>query len=224
MATVGHRRRACASAGAARAACASCLSCCSRCVTRSLARRRPISSFVSPGPRPPMPPVRRESESSFWARRGRLYLSCASSTWSLPSPALGALGEDVEDELRAVDDLEVASASAIAAGLRGRELAIEDQHARRRAASRGRPPRRACPCPGRTSGSMRSRIWRTTSATSVPAVRASSRSSRMLSSARRARRCALDLSPTCTRIARPSFARDVARPRALARTRPRGRP
>ena len=63
----------------------SCFSWRSRCVTRSFARRRPISSFVSPGPRPPMPPVRRESESSFWARRGIAYFSCASSTWSLPS-------------------------------------------------------------------------------------------------------------------------------------------
>ena len=36
--------------------------------------------------------------------RGRLYSSCASSTWSLPSALHGVLGEDVEDQLRAVDD------------------------------------------------------------------------------------------------------------------------
>ena len=46
----------------------------------------------------------------------------------LAVPALGALGEDVEDELRAVDDLEVGLLGD-AAGLRGRELAVEDQHA-----------------------------------------------------------------------------------------------
>ena len=52
---------------------------------RSRTRRRSISSFVSPGPRPPMPPASRESESSLWASRGSRYLSWASSTWSLPS-------------------------------------------------------------------------------------------------------------------------------------------
>ena len=124
------RGRACA--GAARAASPSCLSWCSRCVTRSFARRRPISSFVSPGPRPPMPPVSRERLSSFCARRGIAYLSCASSTWSLPSAACGALGEDVEDELRAVDDLEV-GVLGDRARLRGRQLAVEDEDARRRA-------------------------------------------------------------------------------------------
>ena len=36
--------------------------------------------------------------------RGRLYSSCASSTWSLPSALTRVLGEDVEDQLRAVDD------------------------------------------------------------------------------------------------------------------------
>ena len=54
-----------------------------------------------------MPPVRRESESSFWPSRGSEYLSCASSTCSLPSLDSRALREDVEDELRAIDDLEI---------------------------------------------------------------------------------------------------------------------
>ena len=52
---------------------------------RSRTRRRSTSSFVSPGPRPPIPPARRESEVSRCARRGSRYPSCASSTWSLPS-------------------------------------------------------------------------------------------------------------------------------------------
>ena len=47
--------------------------------------RRSISSFVSPGPRPPIPPASRDSESSRPTRRGYRYLSWASSTCSLPS-------------------------------------------------------------------------------------------------------------------------------------------
>ena len=66
-----------------------------------------------------------------------------------------------------------------------------------------------------------SRSWMTVSTTSTPAVRASSRSSRRRSSAsarlsRRAR-----LSPTWTRMARPSLAVDRARAQRCARTRPR---
>ena len=61
MATTGLRGPA---ACGARAFAWPSLHCASRCVTRSLARRRPISSFVSPGPRPPIPPVRRERASS----------------------------------------------------------------------------------------------------------------------------------------------------------------
>ncbi len=52
---------------------------------RSRIRRRPISITVSPGPRPPMPPASRDSPASFSVRRGSEYLSCASSTCSLPS-------------------------------------------------------------------------------------------------------------------------------------------
>ncbi len=52
---------------------------------RSRARRRSTSSFVSPGPRPPMPPARRDISTPEPVRRGSTYLSCASSTWILPS-------------------------------------------------------------------------------------------------------------------------------------------
>ena len=41
--------------------------------------------------------------------RGRLYSSWASSTWSLPSALTRVLGEDVEDQLRAVDDARLQS-------------------------------------------------------------------------------------------------------------------
>ena len=47
--------------------------------------RRSASSFVSPGPRVPMPPPSRDSQSPEPTSRGIRYLSCASSTWSWPS-------------------------------------------------------------------------------------------------------------------------------------------
>src|SRR5690554_3194483 len=47
--------------------------------------RRSVSSFVSPGPRVPIPPPRRERISPFPERRGRRYSNWAFSTWSLAS-------------------------------------------------------------------------------------------------------------------------------------------
>ena len=66
--------------------------------------------------------------------RGRLYSSCASSTCSLPSALDGVLGEDVEDQLRPVDDAGVER--VLERPLLGRvELVVDEQHlrARRRA-------------------------------------------------------------------------------------------
>ena len=62
--------------------------------------------------------------------RGRLYSSCASSTWSLPSALDGVLGEDVEDQLRAVDDarLERVLEQALLARV---ELVVDEQRRRR---------------------------------------------------------------------------------------------
>ena len=51
----------------------------------SLTRRRLISSFVSPGPLPPIPPVSRDMAVFFSMSRGSRYWSWASSTWILPS-------------------------------------------------------------------------------------------------------------------------------------------
>ena len=48
-------------------------------------RRRSVSSFVSPGPLVPMPPPSRDSAAPAPTSRGSRYLSCASSTCSLPS-------------------------------------------------------------------------------------------------------------------------------------------
>src|SRR5206468_3371906 len=63
----------------------SCLSRLRRIVTRRRARRRSVSSWDSPGPRVPTPPPRRSRCFHRPRMRGRLYSSCASSTWSLPS-------------------------------------------------------------------------------------------------------------------------------------------
>ena len=60
-------------------------------------------SGVSPGPLVPMPPPRRSRWVHSPRMRARLYSSCASSTWSLPSAECGVVGEDVEDDRRAVD-------------------------------------------------------------------------------------------------------------------------
>ena len=59
--------------------------------------------------------------------RGRLYSSCASSTWSLPSAVIGVLGEDVEDQLGAIDDagLERVLERAL---LHRRDLVVDDQN------------------------------------------------------------------------------------------------
>src|SRR5439155_1043149 len=52
---------------------------------RRRAMRRSLSSCDSPGPRVPTPPPRRSRCCHMPRMRGRLYSSCASSTWSFPS-------------------------------------------------------------------------------------------------------------------------------------------
>ena len=54
-------------------------------VTRRRASRRSVSSCDSPGPRVPTPPPSRSRCCHIPRMRGRLYSSCASSTWSFPS-------------------------------------------------------------------------------------------------------------------------------------------
>ena len=59
--------------------------------------------------------------------RGRLYSSWASSTWSFPSALTRVLGEDVEDQLRAVDDARLER--VLERPLLGRvELVVDEQH------------------------------------------------------------------------------------------------
>ena len=51
-------------------------------------RRRSVSSFVSPGPRVPIPPPSRDKAMPAPTNRGSRYLSCASSTCNFPSRVL----------------------------------------------------------------------------------------------------------------------------------------
>jgi hypothetical protein len=55
---------------------------------RRLILRRSVSSWVSPGPRVPLPPPSCDMARPRPARRGSWYSSCASSTWSWPSRVL----------------------------------------------------------------------------------------------------------------------------------------
>ena len=84
MPTVGHSRRSRPRAAVSR--------CWRTCSTRSFIFeirvrmiRRSVSSWLSPGPREPMPPWVRERCVHSRVRRGSWYSSWASSTWSRPS-------------------------------------------------------------------------------------------------------------------------------------------
>ena len=74
---------------------------------RSRARRRLISSFVSPGPRPPMPPVRRDIIVFFSMQPRQRVAQLRQLDLQLAVAARRVLREDVEDQHRAIDDLEL---------------------------------------------------------------------------------------------------------------------
>ena len=84
MPTVGHSRRSRPRAAVSR--------CWRTCSTRSFILairvrmiRRSVSSWLSPGPREPMPPWVRDRWVHSLVSRGSWYSSCASSTWRRPS-------------------------------------------------------------------------------------------------------------------------------------------
>ena len=99
---------------------------------RRRARRRSVSSWDSPGPRvptgaeAPVPPPSRSRCCHIPRMRGRLYSSCASSTWSFPSALTACCGEDVEDQLRPVDDARLERVLERPL-LRRAELVVDDQ-------------------------------------------------------------------------------------------------
>ena len=112
-------------------------------------RRRSVSSFVSPGPRVPMPPPSRDSAALEPTSRGSRYFSCASSTCSLPFARARAAREDVEDELRAIDDLAIERLLEIAQLRRG-QLVVEDDDVDAQLVARRRRAPGPCRCRGRS--------------------------------------------------------------------------
>ena len=141
---------------------------------RSRARRRSISSLVSPGPRPPMPPVRRDSIVSFSMQARQRYWSCASSTCSLPSRLCARCAK--MSRISCVRSMTLRSVDfADRARLRGRESGSKIS-TRRRAAWRAAGSRRACRARRGTSDRPGPPLH-STSSTLTPAVRHSSFSS-----------------------------------------------
>ena len=139
-------------------------------------RRRSTSSCVSPGPRVPMP--------------APCWLSCVPAAAQARQPvaqlreldlhhallARRVLGEDVEDQRDAVDDVDREQLLEVAL-LRGRELVVEDHDVDVERLARARAARRPCPCRCRSRGRACARRCSTASTGSAPAVSASSASS-----------------------------------------------
>ena len=97
--------------------------------------RRSVSSCVSPGPRVPTPPPRRSRCFHMPAHARQVVLELGELDLELALGADGVLGEDVEDQLRAVDDASLER--VLEQPLLGRlELVVDDQHVRGRLAER----------------------------------------------------------------------------------------
>ena len=144
--------------------------------SRRRASRRSVSSCDSPGPRVPTPPPRRSRCCHMPRIRGRLYSSCASSTWSFPS-ALTACWAKMS-RISCVRSITRASSAFSRYALLRRRRAR-----RRRAGSRPRRPRTrsfsssSLPLPTYVRCAGRGRCWTTRPTGSTPAVRASSSTS-----------------------------------------------
>ena len=129
---------------------------------RRRASRRSVSSCDSPGPRVPTPPPRRSRCCHMPRMRGRLYSSCASSTWSLPSALTACWAKMsriscVRSTTRVVERvLEVAL-------LRRVELVVDEQalglgrRERAPSAPRSSPCRRRCAAPAAAGAGRRGR-------------------------------------------------------------------
>ena len=135
-------------------------------------RRRSVSSFVSPGPRVPMPPPSRDSavaRSRPAAAAGTC--SCASSTCSLPSRVrarrakMSRISCVRSTTLRPTRLFEVAQ-------LRRRQLVVEDDERRRRLVARDARALRPCRCRGTSPDRASARSCSTRSTTSAPAAAA----------------------------------------------------
>ena len=88
-------------------------------------RRRSVSSLVSPGPRVPMPPPSRDSAVAGADEPRQQVLQLRELDLQLAFARPRAAREDVEDQLRAIDDL-AADLLFDLAQLRRRQLVVED--------------------------------------------------------------------------------------------------
>ena len=88
-------------------------------------RRRSVSSFVSPGPRVPMPPPSRDSAAPGPDEPRQQILELRELHLQLAFAGPRAPGKDVENELRAIDDLP-ADLLFDLPQLRRRQLVVED--------------------------------------------------------------------------------------------------
>ena len=93
-----------------------------------------------------MPPMRRDRASPLAHQAGQQVFHLGHLHLELAFPAAGPLGEEVQDELGAVDDLEFGEVGD-GAHLGGAELGVEDQQVRPQLQGLDDQFREACPCP-----------------------------------------------------------------------------
>ena len=115
-------------------------------------RRRSVSSLVSPGPRVPMPPPRRDSAAPAPTRRGSRYFSWASSTCSLPSRVRARRAK--MSRMSWVRSMTFrSSASSRWRSCAGRQLVVEDRRRRRRISAQEAASVSTLPAPRNVEGS-----------------------------------------------------------------------
>ena len=95
-------------------------------LTRCRMRRRSVSSFVSPGPRVPMPPPSLDKAS---LENERSALQLRQLDLELPFFRPRASGEDIQDQLRAIQDFAVYRFLDVAKLCRA-QLVVEDHDVR----------------------------------------------------------------------------------------------
>ena len=132
-------------------------------------RRRSVSSFVSPGPRVPMPPPSRDSAVLDPTSRGSRYFSCASSTCSLPSRVRARRAKMSRISCVRSRTLRSSAFSRLRS-CAGRQLVVEDDDVDvELVAATGRASS-TLPLPRKVAGSGLGRSCSTRSTTSAPAA------------------------------------------------------
>ena len=141
-------------------------------------RRRSVSSFVSPGPRVPMPPPSRDSAVPDPASRGSRYSQLRELDLPLAFPRARTAREDVENQLRAIEHLPLHPRFDLAQ-LRRRQLVVEDDDGDVGLVARRGQRRRPCRCRGtwRDRASGRSCDMRRTTVAPAASARPASSSS-----------------------------------------------